>query len=34
MYDLGWRHPVSIEDSIKKIVEWTLQPENVRWLKE
>lgn len=34
MRDLGWTHPVSIEDSIKKIVEWTLLPENIRWLKE
>jgi dTDP-D-glucose 4,6-dehydratase len=34
MYDLGWRHPVSIEDSIKKIVEWTLKEENKKWLRE
>lgn len=28
---LGWKPPVTIEDSIKKIVEWTL--DNDRWLK-
>ncbi len=33
MEELGWKHPVPISDSIKNIVEWTLDPENVRWLK-
>lgn len=31
---LGWEPPHTIEDSIKNIVEWTLLPENKRWLKE
>jgi dTDP-glucose 4,6-dehydratase len=29
---LGYEHPIGIEDSIRKIVEWTLQSENLKWL--
>jgi dTDP-glucose 4,6-dehydratase len=29
---MGWRPPVDLEHSIKKTVEWTLKPENRRWL--
>ncbi len=30
--DMGWNHPVTIEDSISNIVKWTLKPENQKWL--
>jgi dTDP-glucose 4,6-dehydratase len=30
--ELGYIHPVGIEDSIRSIVEWTLQSENLKWL--
>lgn len=29
---LGWKPPMAIEESIDKIVKWSLLPENVRWL--
>lgn len=29
----GWVQPVNIEESIKRIVEWTLRPENRKWLE-
>jgi dTDP-glucose 4,6-dehydratase len=32
MKGLGWEPPVSIRESIKNIVEWTLRPENKKWL--
>ena len=32
MNDLGWCPPHSIRESIKNIVDWTLRPENKRWL--
>ena len=31
---LGWKPKVNIEENIKKIVEWTLKPENRKWLKK
>lgn len=31
--NLGWQPPVSIEDSIKKVVDWSLKDENIRWLE-
>jgi dTDP-glucose 4,6-dehydratase len=32
MAQMGWTPKVSIEESLKKIVEWTLKPENSKWL--
>jgi dTDP-D-glucose 4,6-dehydratase len=32
MAQMGWKPKVSIENSLKKIVEWTLRPENSKWL--
>ena len=32
MESLGWYHPTTIEESIDKIVKWTLQEENKKWL--
>lgn len=32
MKSLGWKPPVNIEESIKNIVEWSLRPENKKWL--
>ena len=32
MKSIGWEPPVNIEDSIKGIVEWSLDEDNVRWL--
>lgn len=29
---LGWKPPHTIEESITNIIEWSLKPENVRWL--
>ena len=29
---LGWKHPVSIETSIKRIVDWSLKTENSKWI--
>jgi dTDP-glucose 4,6-dehydratase len=33
MKKLGWEPPHSIEKSIDDVVEWTLKPENEKWLK-
>ena len=30
--DLGWNPPLTIEESLRKCVEWTLKPENKIWL--
>jgi len=30
--ELGWQLPKTFEESLKKTVEWSLQPENIRWL--
>jgi dTDP-glucose 4,6-dehydratase len=30
----GFKYPVPVDESIKKIVEWTLKEENIKWLKE
>ena len=32
MKNLGWVPPIDIVNSIKKIVDWTLKPNNKRWL--
>jgi len=32
MAKIPWKHPVPIGDSIKSIVDWTLDPKNIRWL--
>ena len=32
MKGLGWVPPVDIEESINSIVDWSLEPENERWL--
>jgi dTDP-glucose 4,6-dehydratase len=32
MRDLGWTPPVPLEESLRKTVEWTLQPEHAHWL--
>lgn len=29
---MGWRPPVDLEASIKKVVKWTLEPKNRKWL--
>lgn len=34
MKKLGWKHPMSTEESIKRIVQWSLLPENKRWLEK
>lgn len=31
---LGWKPPINIEESIQKIVEWTLLKENNKWLNK
>lgn len=28
----GWKHPVPVAESLRKTIEWYLQPENTRWL--
>ena len=33
MKNLGWQPPKTIEESIEKIVDWSLLEENKRWLK-
>lgn len=33
MATLGWKPPITIEESISKIIEWTLKEENLKWLK-
>jgi dTDP-glucose 4,6-dehydratase len=32
MAKLGWQPPHSIEESIKNIVDWSLKPQNIKWL--
>lgn len=32
MAQMGWKPKVSIEESLQKIVEWSLKPENSKWL--
>lgn len=32
LFDLGWKHPVSIDVSLKKTIQWTLN--NKKWLEE
>jgi len=32
MYEMGWRLPVSFEDSLRKVIEWTLR--NQKWLRK
>ena len=29
---LGWRPPVEFEESMRRTIEWTLQPENLKWI--
>lgn len=29
----GFHYPISFEDTLKKVIEWTLRPENEKWLK-
>lgn len=31
---LGFKYPVTLEQSVKKIVDWSLRPENKRWLEQ
>jgi dTDP-glucose 4,6-dehydratase len=31
--EMGWEHPRTFEQSLKKTIEWTVSPENLRWLK-
>ena len=33
MEDMGWRYPRTLEDSLAKMVQWTLKPENIRWIQ-
>ena len=33
MKNLGWQPPKTIEESIEKIVDWSLMEENLKWLK-
>jgi dTDP-glucose 4,6-dehydratase len=33
MEEMGWRYPRSLEDSLAKMVQWTLKPENIRWIQ-
>lgn len=30
---LGWKHPLPIEESLKRTIQWYLKPENKRWLE-
>ena len=30
---LGWTPPVGFYDSLRRTIEWTLRPENLKWLK-
>jgi len=29
---LGFEYPVSLEESLKKVIEWSLKPENKKWI--
>lgn len=31
--EMGWKLPVSFNDSLEKMVKWTLNPENIHWLE-
>lgn len=31
---MGFSYPVPVDESIKRVVEWTLRKENISWLKE
>ena len=31
--NLGWREPVAFEESLERMVKWTIRPENSIWLK-
>ena len=33
LLSMGWKHPKMFVDSLRKTVEWTVRPENARWLK-
>ena len=30
---MGFKYPVTLQESVDKVVEWTLRPENKRWLE-
>jgi dTDP-glucose 4,6-dehydratase len=32
MWQMGWKPPKKIEETIEKIVDWYFIPENKRWL--
>src|SRR5262249_46778117 len=29
---LGWKPPLTLADSLRRTIEWTMQPENLHWL--
>lgn len=31
---MGWQPPVPFEESLRRMVEWTIKPENLHWLEE
>jgi len=33
LLNYGFTYPVPVDESIKNIVEWTLKPENIKWLR-
>ena len=32
--NLGFKYPVTLEESVQKIVDWSLRPENKKWLEQ
>jgi dTDP-D-glucose 4,6-dehydratase len=30
---LGWTPPVAFEESLRRCIEWSVRPENLRWLE-
>ena len=34
LFEMGWRMPISFEESLEKTVRWAAQPENSNWLEE
>lgn len=34
LFNLGWKLPMSFEDSLKKTIEWTMTEKNLKWLED
>jgi dTDP-glucose 4,6-dehydratase len=31
---MGWKQPIPFEESLRRTIEWSVKPENQRWLEE